>query len=172
MAQEVRGYVEAILNSLAADVLKVFTHSMISIIKSIQLSCWLLLWQYIPNFKKINCSFLQPDNPLGSEVVDGPLASLRFPTSSDVNWTTPSHLVDLDPPMFIGTLEASTNGYVTKLCKYPLPPSLGYVVKKLDNLELLHLKTKEVESATVCNIIFFIYLFVLMFLHIHIYLCV
>ena len=85
--------------------------------------------------------------------------------------------------MFIGTLEASRNDYVTKFCKYmpkltgyltnmDRPYPLPYVVKKLDNVELLHLKIKEFEAATVCNIIFFIHLFVLMFLHIHIYLCV
>nr|GEV60266.1 40S ribosomal protein S13 [Tanacetum cinerariifolium] len=82
-------------------------------------------------------------NPLLSKAVDdGPLVSLRFPTSSEVNWTTPSHLVDVSPPA--GTLEASRNGYVTKLCEYltkmvrrfPLmSQTLGYVGEKLDNVE-------------------------------------
>nr|GEU73793.1 EEF1A lysine methyltransferase 4 [Tanacetum cinerariifolium] len=39
MAQEVRGYVEVVLNSLGANVPKVFTLSLLSMISSIQLSC-------------------------------------------------------------------------------------------------------------------------------------
>nr|GEV52566.1 hypothetical protein [Tanacetum cinerariifolium] len=52
-------------------------------------------------------------NPLLSRSVDdGPPVSLRFPTSNEVNWTTPSHW------------------------RFPLmSPSLGYVGEKIDNVE-------------------------------------